>query len=169
VARVTVRRRSRGVTRRAPLARLTGWRRSWGVTRRAPIQTKQRRRRGSPSLSQRGALPSGLRSDGAQRLSDEGRRQVRRPGGEGREYCERRPSLGAPSPLARQPGYQACTYLCQPGQPARSCDGPDLPRHASRGWSRVGTWLPCPDVPRVRSTFVRRKDAARKPTDVIDS
>jgi len=42
------------------------------------------------------------------------------------------------------PGYQACTFSVS--QRGRSCR-PELPWHASRGWSRVGTWLPCPDVP----------------------
>jgi len=40
--------------------------------------------------------------------------------------------------------------------------GARLPRHASRGWSRVGTCLTCPDVT-VRHTFLRRIRALEKP------
>src|SRR6266851_9786919 len=40
---------------------------------------------------------------------------------------------GAPPPVTASPGYQACTFVCRVGR--LSC----LARHASRGWSRVGT------------------------------
>jgi hypothetical protein len=40
-------------------------------------------------------------------------------------------------------------------------DGAHLPRLASRGWSRVGTRLPCPDVT-VREFFLRRIRAGGK-------
>jgi len=51
------------------------------------------------------------------------------------------PGRGAAAKNHVRPGYQACTFsVSQPGR-YRSC----LAWHASRGWSRVGTWLPCPD------------------------
>jgi len=58
------------------------------------------------------------------------------------------------------PGYQACTYTCRAVHPAGdrywfSPAGQSVPRLASRGWSRVGARLPCPDAS-VRDTFLRR-------------
>ena len=69
------------------------------------------------------------------------------PGG----HSERRPGRGAVACHVRS-GLPSVHLLCRTGDPA--CDAGDrrpvllarLPRHASRGWSRVGTRLPCPDV-----------------------
>jgi len=51
------------------------------------------------------------------------------------------PLAGAPLRNHVRPGYQACTFSVSQAGRYRSC----LAWHASRGWSRVGTWLPCPD------------------------
>jgi hypothetical protein len=51
------------------------------------------------------------------------------------------PSWGAVTTHAT-PGYQACTSLS--GRLSAVADSPD--RLASRGWSRVGTRMSCPDV-----------------------
>jgi hypothetical protein len=51
------------------------------------------------------------------------------------------PSWGAATNHAT-PGYQACTSLS--GRLSALADSPD--RLASRGWSRVGTRMSCPDV-----------------------
>src|SRR6185437_6892947 len=62
------------------------------------------------------------------------------------------PQYGAPPPATSSPGYQACTFLCRAGPPSALL--PSLPaRHASRGWSRVGTRLPCPDLLSVRPFY----------------
>src|ERR1700689_5373775 len=60
--------------------------------------------------------------------------------------------IGAPSQLHVRPGYHACNIsagLVVPGlrlfSSATLYGRIPLPRHASRGWSRVGAWLPCPD------------------------
>jgi hypothetical protein len=53
------------------------------------------------------------------------------------------PVWGAVSQRHVRPGYQACTFSAVVG--GRGYCPVRLPRHASRGWSRVGTRLPCTD------------------------
>jgi len=62
---------------------------------------------------------------------------------EARRNCKRRPWPGRRRGKTHvKPGYQACTFsVIQAGRYR-----PGLVWHASRGWSRVGTWLPCPDT-----------------------
>jgi len=46
---------------------------------------------------------------------------------------------------ARHSWLPSVHLLCQSGWPSHFWR-PHLAWHASRGWSRVGTWLPCPDA-----------------------
>jgi hypothetical protein len=75
---------------------------------------------------------------------------------------ERRPVWGAAASKYVSLATMRATINCRP-------DRSGLAWHASRGWSRVGTRLPCSDVLAVRVPFLRRKPLAAKPLGVINS
>jgi hypothetical protein len=81
-------------------------------------------------------------------------------------------SVEAPPP-ARHTGLPSVQRHCRAtdrGAGTSRCphNRAHLLRHASRGWSRVGTWLPCPDVT-VRELFLRRIGGVGNPFTVMNS